>query len=140
LISVGTAGIYHFPSKDFKHSDHVFGTVLITAERKPLSEITDPFLKQGWTSDIETTPFSNVKGALWTSQRGEDWSAEQVWGYAEHDIPGVGREKRYTRRIHFTSPTLTKDVLVIYGQKYVETTATTSSSHDDEDLSSFGSS
>ena len=145
----GTAGIYHFPSKDLKHSDHVFGPVVIQTERKPISSITNTFLKQGWTEDIETTPFKDIKGVLWTytvpdeSQRSDaEWSAEQVWGYAEHDIPGVGREKRYTRRIHFTSPSLTKDVLLVYGQKDMEsTTSASSTSHDEEeDLSSFGAS
>jgi hypothetical protein len=147
-LTIGTSGIYHFPFKDFKHSDHVFGAVLINAERKPLSQITHQFLTQGWTSDVETSPFTNTKGVLWTftvpdkSRRSDEWSAEQVWGYAEHDIPGVGIQKRYTRRIHFISPSLTKDVLLIYDQKDEDVTATIdSTSHDDdEDLSSFGES
>lgn len=144
---VGTSGIYHFPSKDLKHSDHVFGAVVIQTERKPLSAITNSFLKEGWTEDVETTPFENVKGVLWTytvpdkSQGSNaEWAAEQVWGYAEHDIPGVGREKRYTRRIHFTSPSVTKDVLLIYDQKDVEKSTSSAPYHEEEDLSSFGAS
>lgn len=66
------------------------------------------------------------------------WSAEQVWGYAEHDIPGEGRQKRYTRKIHFVSPSLTKDVLVIYDQQDVPKKQ--GDGQDDEDLGSFGSS
>jgi len=120
MLIPGTSGVYHFPCKDLKHSDHVFGPVLITAERKPLADITSPFLREGWTSDVETTPFPTTKGVLWTytvpdqTHKTQGWSAEQVWGYAEHDIPGVGRQKRYTRRIHFVSPSLTKDVLLVY--------------------------
>jgi hypothetical protein len=139
---LGTSGVYHFPSTDWKHSDHVFGAVLITAERKPLSEITHEFLKEGWTSDIEESPL-NKKGVLWTftvpdkSQRTDEWSAEQVWGYAEHDIPGLGREKRYTRKIHFISPTLIKDVLLVYDSRDVESTIST---EEEEDLASFGAS
>jgi hypothetical protein len=136
----GTSGLYNFPSTDFKHSDHVFGAVTIQAQRKPLSEITHPFLKEGWTPDIEDSPFPDVKGALWTYTVPDEpagnhnkWAAEQVWGYAEHDIPGAGREKRYTRRIHFESPSLTKDVLLIYD-------LLPSAAGEGEDLSSFGSS
>ena len=93
---------------------------------------------------METTPFPDRKGALWSysvpdkSQNSNEWYAEQVWGYAEHDIPGSGREKRYTRKIHFISPTLTKDVLLIYDQKDTGTT-TSAASNEDEDLASFGS-
>jgi hypothetical protein len=143
---VGTSGIYRFPCTELNHSDHVFGAVLITAERKPLSKITNPFLKEGWTLDVETTPFANLKGVLWTytvpdkSQRSDEWCAEQVWGYAEHDVPGYGRQKRYTRRIHFTSPSLTKDVLLVYDQEGAGTSTTSSSNHDDEDLASYGAS
>jgi hypothetical protein len=122
--------------------------VSITAERKPLSEINHPFLLQGWDSDVEGSPFENVKGVLWTytvpdkSQRNDEWSAEQVWGYATHDIPGGTRERRYTRRIHFTSPSLTKDVLLVYENNMPRssTTTTSASADDGDDLASFGSS
>ena len=51
----------------------------------------------------------------------------------------MGRGKRYTRRIHFTSPSLTKDVLLVYDQKDVESsTGSSAASHHEEDLSSFG--
>jgi hypothetical protein len=119
--------------------------VLITAQRKPLSEITHEYLREGWSDDIEVTPFDGVKGAIWTytvpdkDTTDREWIAEQVWGYAEHDIPGQGREKRYTRKIHFTSPSLTKDVLLIYDQKDVPT-AQTGTGDVDDDLASFGSS
>jgi hypothetical protein len=119
----GTHGIYYLPCEQLSHIDHVFGAVLITARRKPLSEITVPFLAEGWTGDIEDSPFPNVTGAVWTytvpdpSKRKDQWSAEQVWGYAEHDIPGEGSQKRYTRKIHFVSPKLTKDVLLVYDYK-----------------------
>jgi hypothetical protein len=145
LSYTGTSGEYHFPSKDYKHHDHVFGHVLITAARKPLSQITDPFLKEGWTPRT----FKD-EGVLWTytvpdkEQRKDDWSAEQVWGYAIHDIPGKGREERYTRKIHFVSPSLTKDVLLVYDAKDAPVVAaitdTKLSAADDEDLASFGSS
>jgi len=142
----GTSGEYHFPSKDYKHHDHVFGSVLITAERKPLSQITDPFLKEGWTPRT----FKD-EGVLWTytvpdkSQRKDEWSAEQVWGYAVHDIPGRGREERYTRKIHFVSPSLTKDVLLVYDAKDAPVSRSTpsdseSAAAEDEDLASFGAS
>ena len=149
-LTAGTSGVYRFPSKDFKHSDHVFGPVLITAERKPLSDITAPFLREGWTSDVENSPFPNTEGVLWTftvpdkAHSAQGWSAEQVWGYAEHDIPGVGRQKRYTRRIHFVSPSLTKDVLLVYDSQSEGTSGVAAVSklaaHEGNDLSSYGSS
>jgi hypothetical protein len=139
--------VYTFPGNDVKHSDHVFGSVIIQSQRKPLSEITIEFLKEGWTSDIEKTPFDEVAGVLWTytipdpTTTDRKWAAEQVWGYAEHDIPGMGRERRYTRKIHFVSPSVTKDVLLVYDQKDVPSTATVSSlASEEDDLSSFGAS
>jgi len=51
----------------------------------------------------------------------------------------LGRQKRYTRRIHFVSPSVTKDVLLIYDQKDAGETGG-SAAHEDEDLSSFGAS
>jgi hypothetical protein len=72
----------------------------------------------------------------------QGWSAEQVWGYAEHDIPGLGRQKRYTRRIHFVSPSLTKDVLLIYdtaSQGSGVDAVSKPAAHQEEDLSSYGS-
>jgi hypothetical protein len=87
-----------------------------------------------------------VKGVLWTytvpdkSQRSDEWSAEQVWGYATHDIGGT-REQRYTRRIHFTSPSVTKDVLLVYENKDIpSSTSASTSTNDSEDLASFGGS
>ena len=87
---------------------------------------------------------------LWTytvpdrAERRDEWSAEQVWGYAIHDIPGRGREERYTRKIHFVSPSLTKDVLLVYDAKDAPVSSTTPSDNksaaEDEDLSSFGAS
>ena len=141
----GTSGVYYFPCNGHLHSDHVFGAVSIDAQRKPFSEITSAFLKEGWTSDVEVTPFNDVTGVLWThttpdkTKRNDEWSAEQIWGYAQHHIPGKGKEKRYTRKIHFVSPSLTKDVLLIYDRKDDGTT-TMSSNVDEEDLSSFGTS
>jgi len=141
-----------------KHYDHVFGHVLIDAVRKPLTDIRRNFLKTGWTDDVETTPYDDVKGVLWTytipdlEQRDDRWTAEQVWGYAEHDIPGAGRQKRYTRRIHFVSLNLTKDVLLVYDQvdpppessasSSEPTTSTTTDSEAtlDDDLGYYGSS
>jgi hypothetical protein len=132
------------------HSDHVFGAVSINAERKPLASIAHPFLVQGWTADVQDTPFPDVKGVLWTltvpdkTKRADEWVAEQVWGYADHDIPGKGTEKRYTRRIHFESPALTKDVLLVYDLKDGGMTSgsgtTTSTDEEEEDLGSFGGS
>jgi hypothetical protein len=49
----------------------------------------------------------------------------------------------YTRRIHFTSPTLTKDVLLVYENRDIpssSTTTTSTSADDGDDLASFGSS
>ena len=138
---IGTSGEYHFPSKNYKHYDHVFGAVLITAERKPLSSITIPFLKEGWTPRT----FKDER-VLWTytvpdkEQRQDEWSAEQVWGYAIHDIPGRGREERYTRKIHFVSPSLTKDVLLVYDAKDAPVNDTSNSATEDDDLASFGAS
>lgn len=139
-----------------KHSDHVFGSVLITAERKPLTAITSPFLRDGWVSDVELSPFppTTANGVLWTrtvpdtTQSAQGWSAEQVWGYAEHDIPGLGRQKRYTRRIHFVSPSLTKDVLLVYDwlpEKRksgggAQAAISEPAADEEEDLSSFGAS
>jgi hypothetical protein len=147
LTDLGTSGVYYIPSTKQEHNDHVFGAVCITAERKPLADITTPFLKEGWTSGVEDTPFDNVKGVIWTytvpdkTKRSDEWSAEQIWGYAEHDIVGLGIEKRYTRRIHFTSPNLTKDVLLVYDRRDDGTTTTsTSAADEEEDLSSFGGS
>jgi hypothetical protein len=86
---------------------------------------------------------------LWTftvpdeTHSAQGWSAEQVWGYAEHDIPGLGRQKRYTRRIHFDSPSLTKDVLLVYDSQSEGTSSVAADSkltaHEGEDLSSYGS-
>lgn len=145
---LGTSGVYVFPCKELRHTDHVFGSVLITADRKPLADITSPFLREGWTSDVETSPFPTTNGVLWTftvpdkmhSEQG--WSAEQVWGYAEHDIPGLGRQKRYTRKIHFVSPSLTKDVLLVYdtpSQGSGVGAVNKAAAHQEEDLSSYGS-
>lgn len=114
-------------------------------------------MKTGWTADVETTPYDDVKGVLWTftfpdlEKREDRWSAEQVWGYAEHDIPGAGRQKRYTRKIHFVSPNLTKDVVLIYDQVDPPPQSSTSSSEPtsnttdseatlEDDLGNYGSS
>ena len=92
------------------------------------------------------TPFDDVKGCIWThtvpdkTTTDREWIAEQVWGYAEHEIPNQGRQKRYTRRLHFVSPTMTKDVLLVYDQKDGDDTTTTISSERDEELASFGGS
>jgi hypothetical protein len=123
----------------------VFGAVAITAERKSLADIKIPYLTTNWTADIEETPLAAVKGVLWTltvpdkAKRSDEWTAEQVWGYAEHDIPGIGREKRYTRKIHFTSPTLDKDILLVY-DRIDDGSSTSSEALEEEDLSSFGAS
>jgi hypothetical protein len=83
---------------------------------------------------------------MWTltvpdkATRSDHWVAEQVWGYAEHDIPNQGREKRYTRKIHFTSPNLTKDVLLVYDRIDDGSSVNSLSIHENDDLGSFGGS
>jgi hypothetical protein len=149
LNDKGTSGVYTFPSVDARHSDHVFGPVLIKAERKPLVEIQDPFLKEGWGSDVEDSPLENVRGVQWTytvpdeSLTDRRYSAEQVWGYADIEIPGAGKQRRYVRKVHFVSPTLTKNVLLVYDHADgapIAVAETPEEEEEEEDLTSFGTS
>jgi len=100
------------------HYDYVFGAVTSQALRVPIEEL-EYFKDVDWDVEASTAHPEGVgQAGILVVRNGPDetkredkWSAYNVWGY--EFIEG---KKTYVRRIHFWSPKLTKDLVVVYDE------------------------
>ncbi|KAI0788529.1 hypothetical protein C8Q75DRAFT_807740 [Abortiporus biennis] len=96
----GTTEIHPLDWKDACHEDHIFGAVYNKARRVHLEdEIKSPFLRAGWTDDVEKFGAINTMAVSDPSKGGKKWVAEQVWGFAL-----INGERRHTRHVAFVGP------------------------------------
>ncbi|KAJ3487367.1 hypothetical protein NLI96_g3582 [Meripilus lineatus] len=102
LVGGGAAGGWEYRVLDWQdrpQEDGIFGPVIAKFRRTTLDEITDPFLKEGWTEETQEHGILNGSARSNTEKSGISWFADQVWGF---EI--VDGEKRYTRRVVFKGP------------------------------------
>ena len=74
-----------------EHDDHIFGRVAGQSRFIALSEVEDPWMKEGWLPEMSEGDNKMVQSYVESVNNG--WTADQTWGFA--DING---ERRYVRR------------------------------------------
>ncbi|KAH7885913.1 hypothetical protein F5I97DRAFT_1171619 [Phlebopus sp. FC_14] len=84
--------------QEHDEDDDVFGAVVGHSRRIAVRDVTDPFLKEGWTTD--TIEHGVVLAVAWShpERNRYKWRAEQTWGFEV-----VNGERRYVRHVKFTS-------------------------------------
>jgi hypothetical protein len=102
-----------------KHYDYVFGGVTSRASRKSIGDLS-VFNSENWDlkssmEQVDGPAKDKCAGFLVVINepdkelRSDDWRAINVWGFET-----INGEKRYVRRVHFESPTFTKDLVIVY--------------------------
>jgi len=80
-----------------ENSDHVFGPVLSKSRHVSLEEVEDPFLKDGFSSDVKETGIVLSFAKSDTEKSNRTWSVEQTWGFEiVEDI------RHYARHVKFS--------------------------------------
>jgi len=85
--------------EDHYESDHVFGPTVGRNRRSSVADISEAFLREGWTEDTLEHGVVESYAASDTPKSGTTWVALQTWGFEVKD--GV---RRYARRVRFTGP------------------------------------
>lgn len=81
LVGGGAAGGWEYRVLDWQdrpQEDGIFGPVIAKFRRTTLDEITDPFLKEGWTEETQEHGILNGSARSNTEKSGISWFADQV--------------------------------------------------------------
>ena len=101
---VSTGGIKNFEDRIMDGAltekyNWIWGKVLGKSRYVKIEEITDGFLREGWSKDCIDGELVEGYVEYGTEKAKEKWTALQIWGFAE-----VDGERRHVRKILATKP------------------------------------
>lgn len=77
--------------QELEHEDQIFGKVKGKSRWIALSEVSEPWMKEGWLPEMSEGDTKMIQS--YVESVGNGWTADQIWGFAE-----VNGERRYVRR------------------------------------------
>ena len=79
-----------------------------------------PWLAEGWIDAV--TPFADgMNGLVYVDSvpdgekaNKQSWRSQEVWGFAEVDFGGGTKQRKWVRKVHFTSKDVNQDLYLAW--------------------------